>query len=92
MLTHSIDDRYPKPFEQLLEDCGESQMSRAKKIILIVGNSDDMSPPEGAMRCYEKMKQICGGEEKIELVTHEGGHSVPIHDKKVCEIMLKHCS
>ena len=81
--------QYPKPFEELIEGLASKGSKMFKgRVLLVVGDSDEISPPEGASRCAEKLKILC---EDVQLCRHKGGHSVPIHDEGAKERMLQYC-
>ena len=69
---------WPNPFNDQLESLAAStKQQKDQNGLMIVGDNDDINPPEGALRVRDLLTNI--GME-ISTVHHNGGHSVPVSD------------
>lgn len=69
---------WPNPFNDQLESLSAyTEQQKNQNGLVIVGDNDDINPPEGALRVRDLLTNI--GME-ISTLHHKGGHSVPISD------------
>jgi len=84
---------WPNPFSSHLEAMMHENASSSTttdicnvplfpKVLFVIGESDEMNPPEGAIRVREAIKKC---NVAVETVSHSGGHSVPVGDSIAME-------
>ena len=59
--------------------------SRSPQVLFVVGESDKINPPKGALRVRDAMER---GGLQVNTCHHPGGHAVPIEDDKALQEMV----
>ena len=80
--------QFPKPFACIITEAEKNcEIMFTGKLLLLIGTNDEISPPAGAMKCYESLSKLC---QSVEICEHDGGHSVPIFDDAASLKIKKH--
>ena len=68
---------WPNPFTKELENFKIDNTFPSVKIAFVIGNNDNINPPEGARRILHFFQ--AGGAE-VDIIEHDGEHAVPVEN------------
>ena len=84
-------DRFPWPSMtwfgegQKFDDAEIACLAYPRSLCLLIGDHDDLFPPEGGLWSYERLKELCGEklEQFITFAPYDGGHEFCKDDRYI---------